>query len=524
MTLSDMSAYRQIIGCLIYKPLLFLEYPELQVTDFDYRPAKVIFNTIYKLYLAGAKELSPVEIDQEIEQNGGLALQEYRNGGLDFLKTSYEVAQLSNFDMYYNRAKKCALLRKLQQAKYDISEFYLEDTDPANEARLKQKLENATLEDILNAVEKNYSEIRNAFLNGGRTKGDPAEGIFQLIDDLQKSPSIGPSLEGKIFSSVCRGARDGCFFLKSASTSCGKTRTSVFDACHLAYPVRWSAEKHAFIEELQPDEEPRIPRKVLFIVTEMDKEELQTMMLAYLSGVDEDHILTGLYERDELKRVKTAAKIIEKYSGYFIIEEISEPNLQNVEATIRKYATVDNVKYIFFDYIHTTASLVAQFSKNGLREDVVLMLLANQLKELAKTYNVFIFSATQVNSFAMGDEEMGFKDEKSIRGSKAVADKCDMGYVMTRISEKGWNSVLPVLKIAAREGIIDPSFLENKPTHILDIYKMRRGRYKMIRIWTRIHLGTGEREDLFITSADNQPLNEPLDLFSSASERVIEIE
>lgn len=184
MTLSDMSAYRQIIGCLIYKPLLFLEYPELQVTDFDYRPAKVIFNTIYKLYLAGAKELSPVEIDQEIEQNGGLALQEYRNGGLDFLKTSYEVAQLSNFDMYYNRAKKCALLRKLQQAKYDISEFYLEDTDPANEAKLKQKLENATLEDILNAVEKNYSEIRNAFLNGGRTKGDPAEGIFQLIDDL----------------------------------------------------------------------------------------------------------------------------------------------------------------------------------------------------------------------------------------------------------------------------------------------------------------------------------------------------
>lgn len=256
----------------------------------------------------------------------------------------------------------------------------------------------------------------------------------------------------------------------------------------------------------------------------MDKEELQTMMLAYLSGVDEDHILTGLYELGELKRVKTAAKIIEKYSGYFIIEEISEPNLQNVEATIRKYATVDNVKYIFFDYIHTTASLVAQFSKNGLREDVVLMLLANQLKELAKTYNVFIFSATQVNSFAMGDEDMGFKDEKSIRGSKAVADKCDMGYVMTRVTEKGWNSVLPVLKIAAREGIINPSFLENRPTHILDVYKMRRGRYKLIRIWTRIHLGTGEREDLFITNADNQPLNEPLDLFSSASERVINIE
>ena len=523
MTLSDMTAYKQIIGCLVYKPLLFLEYPELQITDFDYTPARVIFNTIYKLYLAGAKELSVIEIDQEIEQSGGLALREYKNGGLDFLKTSYEVAQLSNFDMYYNRLKKYALLRKLQQAKYDISEYYLENTDPENEAKLKRKLEEATLEDILNTIEKKYSEIRNQFLNGGKIKGDPAEGIYKLIDDLQKSPSIGPSLEGKIFSSVCRGAREGCFFLKSASTSGGKSRTSIFDACHLAYPIRWSFEKKDFVEEIQPDGDPRPPRKVLFIVTEMDKEELQTIMLAYLSGVDEDHVLTGLYELGELARIKTAARIMERYSGYFIIEEISEPNLQNVEATIRKYATVDEVKYVFFDYIHTTASLVTQFAKNNLREDVVLMLLANQLKQLAKDYNIFIFSATQVNSFAMGDEEMGFKDEKSIRGSKAVADKCDMGYVMTRVTEKGWNSVLPTLKIAVREGIIDPSFLENKPTHILDIYKMRRGRYKMIRIWSRIHLGTGEREDLFITNADNQPLNEPLDLFSSSSERVIKI-
>ena len=53
---------------------------------------------------------------------------------------------------------------------------------------------------------------------------------------------------------------------------------------------------------------------------------------------------------------------------------------------IRKYATVDDIKYVFFDYIHTTASLVEQFTRNNLREDVVLMLLANQLKQLAKDY------------------------------------------------------------------------------------------------------------------------------------------
>ena len=50
----------------------------------------------------------------------------------------------------------------------------------------------------------------------------------------------------------------------------------------------------------------------------MDKEELQTIMLAYLSGVDEAHILTGRYELGELSRVEFAGKIMQKYSGYFI--------------------------------------------------------------------------------------------------------------------------------------------------------------------------------------------------------------
>ena len=526
MTLSDLTAYRQVIGCLIYKPQLFLEYPDIRPVDFDFKPARVCLNSIRKLYEAGAVELSVIEVDQEIERGGGAALQIYKNeNGLEFLKNAYETASLGNFELYYTRVKKCSLLRKLQQAKYDISEFFIEDKDvknPLEEQQIKDHLEQATLEEILNSVEKNYTEIRNEYLNGGRLKGDPAEGIDKLIEDLRTSPSVGPSLEGHIFSSVCRGAREGCFFLKSASTSAGKSRTSIFDACHLAYPKRWSWKAKSFVEEITVEGEPRQPRKVLFIVTEMDKEEIQTIMLAYVSGVDEDHILRGDYEFGEYTRVKQAAKIIEEYSGYFLIEEISDPNLQNVEATIRKYATVDNVKYVFFDYIHSTPSMIAQFSRNNIREDVILMLMANQLKQVAKDYNIFIFSATQVNALAMGeDEEMRFKDEKSIRGSKAVADKADVGYVMTRITDKGWNSILPGLRVAVREGTISPDILDNRPTHILDIYKMRRGRYKMVRIWTRLHLGTGEREDLFITTAENQPINEPINMFASTSERPI---
>ena len=527
MTLSDTMAYRQVIGCLMLNPLLFLEYPEINPLDFDIKVIRVCFINIKQLYEQGAKTLTPIEVDQEIANHPNSKLIYDKDGGLEFLNTAYEFAEPNNFNLYYNRLKKYSLLRRLKKEKYDISDFYLDDKDiddPIKATQIQEYFENSTLEDILNNVEGKYNIIRNEYLQGGRKKGDPAEGIYQLIEELQKSPNIGPSLEGKIFSNACRGARQGCFFLKSASTNAGKTRTSVYDACRLAYPIRWSHEQEAFIEEVEATGEFRKPRKVLFIVTEMDKEELQTIMLSYLSGVDEQHILTAQYDWDELTRVKYAASIMEKYRGYFIIEEISEPNLTNVEATIKKYATVDEIKYCFFDYIHTTASMVEQFAKNNLGEHTILMMMANQLKQLAKDYNIFIFSATQVNASAMSDDGE-FKNETCIRGSKSVADKADMGYVMTRVNEKFWNSLLPNLRIAVRDGKLDPRVLSDdkyKPTHIIDIYKMRRGRYRNVRIWINLHLGTGYRKDLFMTTADNHPIEGMIDLFESVTELKLE--
>jgi replicative DNA helicase len=518
-------ASRQVIGGLMLNTLLFLEYPDITPSDFDNNLIRVCFIAIKNLYNEGAVKLTVVEVDQEIEKWQSNSTRIYKqDGGLEFLKGAYEIAEVSNFSLYYTRLKKMALLRRLVKEKYDVSEFYIDEktaSDPMAVIQAQERYDAASLEDILNSVEGKYNIIRNDFLNGGRLKGDPAEGLSELIEELRTTPNIGPSLEGKIFSSVCRGAREGCFYLKAASTSAGKTRTSVFDACHLAYPIRWSYEKGTFIHEVTASGEMRQPRKVLFIVTEMDKEELQTIMLAFLSGVNEDHILTGKYEFGEFSRVKYAAQIIEQYSGYFLIEEISDPNLVNVEATIKRYATIENVKYVFFDYIHTTASLVSQFSRNNLREDVVLMLLANQLKQLAKDYNIFIFSATQVNAGAMMDDST-FKNETCIRGAKAIADKADTAYIMSRIGDKTWNSLMPIFKVAARDGLIDPDFLVNRPTHVLDIYKMRRGRYKNVRIWTQLDLGNGKRKDLFVTNADNQPIGEIIDLFNSAYEQEID--
>lgn len=85
-----------------------------------------------------------------------------------------------------------------------------------------------------------------------------------------------------------------------------------------------------------------------------------------------------------------------------------------------------------------------------------------------------------------------------------------------------WNSFVGAFRQGAREGIIDYNCLDNeeeRPTHVFDIYKNRRGRLKDVRIWSRLDLGTGERKDLFITTANNIPIKIPNnEVFQTRSE------
>ena len=117
-----------------------------------------------------------------------------------------------------------------------------------------------------------------------------------------------------------------------------------------------------------------------------------------------------------------------------------------------------------------------------------------KLKQLAKDYNIFISSSTQVNANAMLEE--GFKNESCIRGSRAIVDKADMGCIISRVDDKEYESLQGRLANAARMGVISDT--GDKPTHVIDIYKMRRGQYKNVRSWCKIDLGMGARKDLYM--------------------------
>ena len=69
------------------------------------------------------------------------------------------------------------------------------------------------------------------------------------------------------------------------------------------------------------------------------------MMLAFLSEVNEEHILNGQYIGDEEDRVREAARILKESPLY--IEELPDFSLKDVEDKIKKNIRDNDIKYVF---------------------------------------------------------------------------------------------------------------------------------------------------------------------------------
>ena len=126
---------------------------------------------------------------------------------------------------------------------------------------------------------------------------------------------------------------------------------------------------------------------------------------------------------------------------------------------------------------------------------VALRLLSTTLKNLAVELNAFVETSTQISNEEKDDGS--FKDYHNIRGAKSVADVADLGCMMQRPTINELTLVNDFVKQC-----------EHTPNLITDIYKNRRGRWTMCRIWSYINLGILRKKDLFITSSNNKPLED----------------
>lgn len=477
----------QVIGCVFNNPhlLSFKEKYNIIEEDFITDFHKIVFGTIYNLYELGATSISLANFTDFLNSRPKSKAIFEDNKGEEWLTRASEIAMSASFDYYYSRMKKMTLLRAYDSFGIDVTDIY----DPDNILDVKKKqlqedqLDNSTLEQIAAKIDGRITEIRAKYVDDYEGESIQAgQGLQELIEGLKAQPEVGIPLYGSMINSITRGARLKKFYLRSAPTGTGKTRTLIADACNFACNKIYSEQFGCWISN-------NTSEPTLFITTEQELGEVQTMMVAFLADVDEDHILNGKYEGNEEERVQEAIQLIKDSPLY--IEMMPDFSLQDIENTIIKNIRDRDVTYVVLDYIHTSMKILEEITRRSggvkLREDNILFMMSIRLKDICNKYGIFIISATQLNGSYVESET---PDQNLLRGAKAIADKIDVGMVLLQVTDKDNQSLDKLLATGVFE----------RPTLKISIYKNRRGRYKGIYLWCRSNLGRCKVEPMFATT------------------------
>lgn len=494
----DKRSIMQVLGCLIVNPNIFnrTDKYDFNTDDFAEDFYILVFGIIQNLKLQGLKKIEILDIDNYLSSRPGASKVFQSNKGMEYISEIMKIADPIKFDYYYQKMKKMTLLRMYMNYGVDITWLY---NPNSLDIKLKQQqedwLDSVDRLSITTTVDKKLDELKSKYLNStGEGQIHAGQNIFELIANFKKVPEVGIPLYGPLINTITRGARLKKFYLRSAPSGVGKSRIAVADICNFACNEIYDLYTQKWIKN--GTSEPS-----LFITTEQEVDEIQTMMLAFLSGVNEENILNGSYDSNEEERVNYAADLISKSPIW--IEELPDFSLDDVENTIRKHVIDNNVRYVAFDYIHTSLKILEEITrKTGgikLREDNILYMLSIRLKDLCNELGIFMISSTQVSS-----EWEGKKDgnQNLIRGAKAIADKIDFGAIILPVTD---NDLKCLETLLANGAIIEPNL-------VYHIYKNRRGRHKSVKLWCTADLGICRVTALFLT--DNNYKLIPIEDFS----------
>ena len=491
----DITSIMQVIGNVFRNPQILDFTDKYTVIDEDFPDEfhKIAFGAIYKIHELGADKITLENIFDFLSSRPKSAAIFKQNRGEEWLLKVSESCLPEAFDYYYSRLKKFSLLRAYDNYGVDVSDIY--DADNILDTRKKQLqedlLDNSTLEEIADKVESKIDAIRLKYVDDAFGEAIQAgDDIDELIDRLKEHPEVGVPLYGPLINTVTRGARLKKFYLRSAATGVGKSRSMIADACYIACSKIYDS-RFGWIYS-------GVGQPTLYIATEQEKEEIQTMMLAFLSEVNEEHILNGQYVGDEEDRVREAARILKESPLY--IEELPDFSLKDVEDKIKKNIRDHDVKYVMHDYIHTSLKILEEITRRSggvkLREDNILFMLSTRLKDICNQYGVFIMSATQLNGDYQTSET---PDQNLLRGAKAIADKIDFGSILLSVKD---DDLVKLEKVLATN-------VFERPTIKMSIYKNRRGRYKGLYLWCKADLGCCRIKPMFCTTYDYEMI--PID-------------
>jgi replicative DNA helicase len=402
--------------------------------------------------------------------------------------------------------KKCTLLRKYEENGFNTKElFNYDEVDLQSMEDEQTKLVDLKEEDIVHFFRAKLIDIQNGSGNSVSSLSFRAgDGIEDLLQRIHAHPIYGYPFRNGFYNSLCRGMLKKRLLLRSGDTGTGKTRQDLADMLIVACDEIWDDDTNKWVSV-----KPSFPS--LFISTELDKDDVQILMLAFVSGVPADVIEDGNYSDFIAARLKKAAQIIKACPMY--CEYIEDFSISDIEDMVTDYIVSKNVEYIGFDYIQSTPKLMREIRKAykaDVREDEALRQLSAGLKQIAVRLDVFVESSTQLNRNGKDVEK---RDSASLRGGSGTADKVDHGVLCFRATKKDLKELQHAI---SREGF------NNNPNFSHWWYKNRKGMDHVI-VWSQMDLAKLREKPLFVTDYDYNLLNvDPISLrhIESPSQRI----
>lgn len=484
----DKKAIFLLFGCYCINPRFVLdEKYATNANDYPENFHKMIWGAIVNIAKKGnVEKITSLDIENEIAQFDTANSLWRNNNGWEYIEEAVQMAsdKLMNVAKYYDDVRKYSIVRNASESlKIDISFIYDESDDTKLESFTKM-----TSMDVLNEINNKFMDFKSMWKNifGDNYSFKAGEGIRERLKEHKEQQNVyGYPFQSGYLTTVYRGMRPKKYILRSSVSGGGKSRSSLADGCNMVSDriYDWSKKQWIPTGESQP---------VLFISTELEKEEIQDIILAHVSGIDQDRIEEwNDITQEEEKILEESAKYIETYQ--YFIEYMPDFTIDLISETIEKYVLNFNIVACFFDYINDSPSLYEYYynkTHTRLRTDQILFLFSAALKSVCNKFGVYLGSATQLND---NYKEDGNKDAGALKGSKAIIEKADGGILALPVTHKDLKKLQPIFESAGNFGSLVPNMSYY-------IFKNRGGKWKTIIIWTKLNMGTMREVDCFVTN------------------------
>lgn len=339
---SEPSRTKMIVGAIINQPDLLDTDEAQRLEDFDFTDPlhRMVYFTVHNLYQEGHSKINGALIDQYLSVRPRMYEYFNSNEGYEFVNEAVEIGAPTSFKPNVERVKKLSLLRGLSGIGVDVSFIYDWQTEDLSAfQKQSDNVDRMSILELGSLISDRIDSIIDGAAGGSSvsTSIHGSDGFRSLIAGFKDAPEMGSPLYGGLINTITRGARLGKFYLGSAPTGGGKTRLMVGDAVNFAVDTIYDKKKKQWVDN-------GIKEGSLFITTELDETEIQTLVAAFMTDINESLILDGRVTEEQDERLDTAADILE--DSPFWIEHIPDFSIGEIERIIRRHVRENDVKYV----------------------------------------------------------------------------------------------------------------------------------------------------------------------------------